>query len=147
MHTNKKTALPLNKCINHTVRMYINFRPAVEALFYDEKGGKLPIGLSVTKAKTDGQFTVIFQSSDEQYSTKTEFEIPAACLNNIHFRKLEHNLTQESDHKVWRNNLIRNTQPGHCNYCSSFFSSRQQGESSSYLDSAADNKVRGQDFT
>ena len=147
MHTNKKTALPLNKCINHTVRKYINFRPAVEALFYDEKGGKLPIGLSVTKAKTDGQFTVIFQSSDEQYSTKTEFEIPAACLNNIHFRKLEHNLTQESDHKVWRNNLIRNTQPGHCNYCSSFFSSRQQRESFSYLNSAEDSGLPGLELT
>ena len=141
MRRNKDEALQIY--IARTVNRYGLSKAVAKALFYDEINDQLPIGLSVRNAKSAHRFTVIFQPSDEQHSEKTEFEIPAACLNNIHFRKLELNLTQESDHKAWRNNLIKNIQPDYCNYCSSFFSSRQQGESSRYLDSAADNGLRG----
>ena len=139
MHTYEREPLSREDCINRTVNRYGLSKAAAEALFYDEINGKLPIGLSVTEAKTYFHYTVIFQSSDEQ----AEFEIPAACLNNIHFRKLELNLTQESSHKAWRNNLIKNTQPDYSNYFSSFFSSPQKRELSKYSDSAEDNGLLG----
>ena len=147
-HTENRYDLPekdeaLRIYIARTGNRYDLPEAVAKALFYDEINDKLPIGLSVRKAKSAHRFTVIFQPSDEQHSEKTEFEIPAACLNNIHFRKLELNLTQESSHKAWRNNLIKNTQPDYSNYFSSFFSSPQQRELSKYSDSAEDNGLLG----
>ncbi len=144
MRTYERKPLSREWCINDTMNRHGLSKAAAEALFYDEINGKLPIGLSVTKAKTYLHYTVIFQSSDEQ----AEFEIPAACLNYIHSRKFfDLGLTQEKGPYVWRNNLIRNTQPGYSNYFSSFFSSCQEGESFDDSYSAADNGLQGLGLT